>query len=65
MKTTYRISMKKEGQKWRENLVEISSASHLTNYISKMEEYGWKVVGIEVAKESEQVTKIKGIRESN
>ena len=59
MKTTYRISMKKDGQKWRENLVEISSASHLTNYISKMEEYGWKVVGIEVAKESEQVTKIK------
>ena len=51
--------MKKDGQKWRENLVEISSASHLTNYISKMEEYGWKVVGIEVAKESEQVTKIK------
>jgi hypothetical protein len=41
--------MKKEGQKWRENIVEINNDQHLTNYISKMETFGWKVVGIELA----------------
>ena len=48
-KTLYRISMKKAGQQWRENIVEINNDEHLTNYMNKMESYGWKIVGIEIA----------------
>jgi len=48
-KTLYRITMKKDGQQWRENIVEINDDQHLTNYISKMQSYGYKVVGIEIA----------------
>jgi hypothetical protein len=48
-KTLYRITMKKTGQQWRENIVEINDDQHLTNYMNKMESYGWKIVGIEIA----------------
>ena len=48
-KTIYRISMKKEGQKWRENIVEINDDEHLKNYYKKMNSLGYKIVGIELA----------------
>lgn len=48
-KTLYRISIKKDGQQWRENIVEINDDEHLKNYFKKMESYGYKIVGIEIA----------------
>lgn len=48
-KTLYRISMKKEGQQWRENIVEINDDEHLKNYYKKMNSLGYKIVGIEIA----------------
>jgi len=48
-KTLYRITMKKDGQKWRENIVEINNNAHLKNYFEKMNSLGWKIVGIEIA----------------
>ena len=48
-KVIYRITMKKEGQKWRESLVEINDDNHLKNYFKKMDSLGYKIVGIEIA----------------
>jgi hypothetical protein len=41
--------MKKEGQQWRENIVEINDDEHLKNYYKKMNSLGYKIVGIEIA----------------
>jgi hypothetical protein len=48
-KTLYRITMKKDGQQWRENIVEINDDNHLKNYFKRMDSLGYKIVGIELA----------------
>jgi hypothetical protein len=51
-KVIYRITIKKEGQKWRESLVEINSDEHLKNYFKRMDSLGYKIVKIELAMET-------------
>jgi hypothetical protein len=46
--TTYLLSFKKAGQKWKDVTKEFQDDKHLNNYLAKMQEYGWKNTHIEL-----------------
>jgi hypothetical protein len=46
--TTYLLSFKKAGQKWKDVTMEFQNDNHLNNYLAKMQEYGWKNTHIEL-----------------
>ena len=48
--TTYLLSFKKHGNKWKDVTMEFQNDNHLNNYLAKMQEYGWKNTHIEIVK---------------